>query len=45
MALQGLPTAGSPALLNAYTEYIYNESVRTWQALEDKFWLQFGMGF
>ncbi len=45
MALQGLPTAGSPALLNAYTEYIYNESVRAWQALEDKYWLQFGMGF
>ena len=39
------PSAMHPALLNAYTEYIYNESVGTWQALEDKYWLQFGMGF
>ena len=26
-------------------EYIYQESVRRWQALEDKYWLQFGSGF
>ena len=46
MAFEGLPGAAlSPAALNAYTEYIYNESVRSWKALEDKYWLQFGMGF
>ncbi len=45
MTFEGLPTTGSPAVLNAYTQYIYNESVRAWQALEDKYWLQFGMGF
>ena len=45
LAFEGLPAAGSPAVLNAYTEYIYNESVRAWQTLEDKYWLQFGMGF
>ena len=46
MAFEGLPTAAAaPSVLNAYTEYIYNESVRSWKALEDKYWLQFGMGF
>ncbi len=30
---------------NAYTEYIYNEGVRSWDALEEKYWLQFGLGF
>lgn len=45
LALEGLPAAGSAAALNAYTEYIYNEGVRAWQALEEKYWLQFGLGF
>jgi hypothetical protein len=46
MALKGAPTEDvSSAVLNAYTEYIYEESVRSWQALEEKYWLQFGMGF
>ena len=46
LALDGLPVAGfSPAALNAYTEYIYQESVRAWKALEEKYWLQFGLGF
>jgi len=46
MALEGLPTvAVSPSLLNAYTEYIYNEGVSAWKKLEDKYWLQFGSGF
>ena len=46
LALDGAPTcASSPAALNAYTEYIYQESVRAWKALEDKYWVQFGSGF
>ena len=45
LSLGGLPTAGTPASLTAYTEYIYNESVRAWKALEEKYWVQFGMGF
>ena len=46
MALAGAPsTAASPAVLNAYTEYIYQEAVRSWKAMEQKYWLQFGMGF
>ncbi len=46
MALKGAPTeAVSSAVLNAYTEFIYQESVRSWKALEEKYWLQFGMGF
>ena len=46
MALEGLPTvAVSPSILNAYTEYIYNEGVSAWKKLEDKYWLQFGSGF
>ena len=45
-ALEGLPGAGATeAVLNAYTEYIYNEAVRSWTALEEKYWLQFGAGF
>ncbi len=46
MALEGLPTvAVSPSILNAYTEYIYNEGVSAWKELENKYWLQFGSGF
>ena len=46
MALEGLPvTDCSPTLLNAYTEGIYQEAVRSWKALEEKYWLKFGMGF
>ena len=45
LATFGLPASGSAALLNAYTEYIYNESVRSWKALEEKYWLMFGLGF
>ena len=45
MALEGLPSTPQPAILNAYTAYIYGESVRTWQELEQRYWLQFGSGF
>ena len=46
LAMEGIPTGdASPATLNAYTEYIYNEGVRSWKEMEDKFWLKFGMGF
>ena len=46
LALDGAPTCtATPAALNAYTEYIYQESVRAWKALEDKYWVQFGSGF
>ena len=46
LAFDGMPAAdASPAILNAYTEYIYNEGVRSWKALEEKYWLQFGTGF
>ena len=46
MAIEGLPgTDSSPALLNAYTEGIYQEAARSWKAMEEKYWLQFGMGF
>ena len=46
LAIDGLPTSdASSAALNAYTEYIYNEGDRSWKEMEDKFWLQFGMGF
>jgi len=45
-ALDGLPGAASTsALLDVYTEGIYMEAVRSWRALEEKYWLQFGMGF
>lgn len=46
MAFEGLPAgSASPAALNAYTEYIYNESVRSWNALEQQYWMRFGLGF
>ena len=46
LALGGVPAGPvSPAALNAYTEYIYQEAVRRWKALEDKYWVMFGMGF
>ena len=46
LALGGIPgDCASPAVLNAFTEYIYQESVRSWKALEEKYWLQFGLGF
>ena len=46
LAMEGLPISGSsPAALTAYTEYIYQESLRSWNALEEKYWLQFGLGF
>ena len=45
LAIGGLPTSGTPASLNAYTEYIFNEGVRSWKALEESYWLQFGLGF
>lgn len=45
LAVSGLPGSGTPASLTAYTEFIYNEGVRAWKALEEKYWLQFGLGF
>lgn len=43
LAFEGLP--GTPDGLNAYTESIYRESVSAWKAMEDNFWLTFGLGF
>ena len=46
LALEGLPGEGSSsAVLDAYTEYVYQEGVRSWKALEEKLWLYFGLGF
>ncbi len=45
LAIDGLPTSGTPASLNAYTEYIFNEAARAWKAMEENYWLQFGLGF
>ncbi|MBQ8061983.1 MAG: C69 family dipeptidase [Bacteroidales bacterium] len=46
LAFEGLPSCdASPAMLNSYTAFIYNEAVKSWKALEDKYWMQFGMGF
>ena len=46
LALDGAPEGDvSAATLNAYTEYIYQEAVRRWKALEEKYWVMFGMGF
>lgn len=46
LALNGLPGAdATPAVLDAYTSGIYIEAARSWQALEEKYWLKFGMGF
>lgn len=46
LALDGLPTGEvSPSVLDAYTLYIYDEAVRSWKALEERYWLQFGLGF
>ena len=46
LAFEGLPSGeASPAVLNSYTAYIYNEAVKSWKALENKYWMQFGMGF
>ena len=45
-AIDGLPGAdASPAVLTGYTEKMYEEAVRRWQALEYKYWSQFGLGF
>ena len=43
LAFEGLPATADG--LNAYTESIYRESVSAWKAMEDKFWLTFGLGF
>ena len=46
LAVTGLPQAEVPSVaLNAYTGYIYDESVRRWQKLEGSLWSYFGMGF
>ena len=46
MALEGLPAAGAtPAVLNAYTEYIFNTAARKWNEMESRYWVQFGRGF
>ena len=46
LALEGLPSAdASPAVLTAYTEYIFQEGVRSWKKLEELYWLSFGLGF
>ena len=46
LAFEGLPSSeASPSMLNSYTAFIYNEAVRSWKAMEEKYWMQFGMGF
>ena len=46
LAFEGLPSCDAPAaVLNAYTAYIYEEGIRSWKKLEDRYWLQFGLGF
>ena len=46
MAIDGLPSENAtPSALNAYTAYIYNESVSAWKAMEESFWVRFGSGF
>ena len=46
MAIDGsLVTDSYPTLLNAYTDGIYQEALRSWKALEKKYWLKFGIGF
>ena len=46
LAINGLPQAEEPSsVLNAYTEYIYNDAVRRWQKMEGDLWSYFGMGF
>jgi dipeptidase len=43
LALDGMPTSAES--LDQYTDSIYQECIRSWKALEEKYWLQFGMGF
>jgi len=46
LAIDGLPQAGaSSAVLDAYTQYIYDKAVETWKALESEYWVRFGLGF
>ena len=46
MAFEGLPSSeASPSMLNSYTAFIYNEAVRSWKDMEEKYWVQFGSGF
>lgn len=46
LAIDGLPQAGaSPAVLDAYTQYVYDKAVETWKTLEAEYWIKFGLGF
>lgn len=46
MAVNGLPQAEvSPAVLDAYTSYIYGEAVERWKKMEAEYWVKFGLGF
>ena len=46
IAINGLPQGEpSAAVLNAYTEFIYNQAVEAWKELEAEYWVKFGLGF
>lgn len=46
MAMSGLPQSEvSPAVLDAYTSYIYDEAVARWEKMEAEYWVKFGLGF
>lgn len=46
MAIEGMPDQGvSSSILNAYTSFIYEESVKIWKKMEGDYWVKFGMGF
>lgn len=45
-ALSALPqVATSPMVLNACTQYLYDDAVCRWQKMESSLWSLFGMGF
>ena len=45
-AVNGIPQAAvSPAVLNAYTEYVYDQAVETWKEMEGEYWVKFWAGF
>lgn len=45
-AVNGIPQAAvSPAVLNAYTEYVYDQAVEVWKEMEGEYWVKFWAGF
>ena len=46
MAVEGLPKSEvSPAVLNAYTRFIYEQAASTWKEMEGEYWVKFWAGF